>query len=356
MCLNVRNLLYPRLSSIAVAAFIISAPVTSSGQQAQTAPIHIQITEAIQRAQANEPIFAASVAAQKTEGINSYLAKAALLPTATYHNQMLLHAAQRDDEQGWRSGQSVAADLYREQCHSRVHQSGLPSTRRRIEASCRCEGRFRDCGPCLGGVGDSSAWLGFQRRRPVLPGRGCGDQTASFRAGPSGSDDFIQDLTQKREAAREVAHADVIKAQLQQQQRQRDLSDADVAADKARLELASSSLSGSANGLRNRRARHRAALPARDEVRPPRFHQKPGDSERPGGVRAATPACFRKSGLSAGSGAQLQLRHRRSAVCKHGPGRCEQPWLLHQRHAGYSCVGLVLDAENESSRARSSAM
>ena len=36
------------------------------------------------------------------------------------------------------------------------------------------------------------------------------------------------DLTQKREAAREVAHADVVKAQLQQQQRQRDLSDASV--------------------------------------------------------------------------------------------------------------------------------
>src|ERR1700685_3486696 len=46
------------------------------------------------------------------------------------------------------------------------------------------------------------------------------------------------DLAQKREAAREGAHADVVKAQLQQQQRQRDLSDATLAADKARLELA----------------------------------------------------------------------------------------------------------------------
>ena len=46
------------------------------------------------------------------------------------------------------------------------------------------------------------------------------------------------DLTQKREAAREIAHADVIKAQLQQQQRQRDLSDADVLAERTRLELA----------------------------------------------------------------------------------------------------------------------
>jgi outer membrane protein TolC len=46
------------------------------------------------------------------------------------------------------------------------------------------------------------------------------------------------ELTQKREAAREVAHADVVKAQLQQQQRQRDLNDATLATEKARLELA----------------------------------------------------------------------------------------------------------------------
>jgi outer membrane protein TolC len=45
------------------------------------------------------------------------------------------------------------------------------------------------------------------------------------------------DLTGKREGAREVAHADVVKAQLLQQQRERDLADAKLAADKSRLEL-----------------------------------------------------------------------------------------------------------------------
>jgi outer membrane protein TolC len=45
-------------------------------------------------------------------------------------------------------------------------------------------------------------------------------------------------LTQQRETAREVAHADVVKAQLQQQQRDRDLADARLEAERARLELA----------------------------------------------------------------------------------------------------------------------
>jgi outer membrane protein TolC len=45
-------------------------------------------------------------------------------------------------------------------------------------------------------------------------------------------------LTQQRETAREGAHADVVKAQLQQQQRDRDLAEALLGAQKSRLDLA----------------------------------------------------------------------------------------------------------------------
>jgi outer membrane protein TolC len=48
-------------------------------------------------------------------------------------------------------------------------------------------------------------------------------------------------LTQQRESAREGAHADVVKAQLQQQQRDRDLAEALLEAQKSHLDLASSS-------------------------------------------------------------------------------------------------------------------
>ena len=46
-------------------------------------------------------------------------------------------------------------------------------------------------------------------------------------------------LTSQREQAREAAHADAIKAQLVEQQRNRDVEDAQVAAEKARLEMGS---------------------------------------------------------------------------------------------------------------------
>jgi outer membrane protein TolC len=44
-------------------------------------------------------------------------------------------------------------------------------------------------------------------------------------------------LTKQRESAREAAHADVVKAQLQQQQRERDVADATLQVQKSRLEL-----------------------------------------------------------------------------------------------------------------------
>lgn len=77
---------------------------------------------------------------------------------------------------------------------------------------------------------------------------------------------LFTDLTQKREASREVAHADVVKAQLQQQQRQRDLSDANVTADKARLELAILLFPDPRTLYSTEAPETPAALPTQDEV------------------------------------------------------------------------------------------
>ena len=63
-----------------------------------------------------------------------------------------------------------------------------------------------------------------------------------------------------------MAHADVVKAQLQQQQRQRDLSDADVAADKARLELAVLLFPDPRTPYSTEAPGSPSVLPTRDEV------------------------------------------------------------------------------------------
>ena len=61
-------------------------------------------------------------------------------------------------------------------------------------------------------------------------------KAASARQGLQEAQQFLV-ITQRQEAGGEVAHSDVVKAQIQQQQRQRDAQDAELAALKARLAL-----------------------------------------------------------------------------------------------------------------------
>ncbi len=58
------------------------------------------------------------------------------------------------------------------------------------------------------------------------------------RAAGGGRSSHFFDLTQKRERGGEVAHSDSIKAQLQEQQQQRSLRDAEIEMERSRLDLA----------------------------------------------------------------------------------------------------------------------
>jgi outer membrane protein TolC len=204
--------------------------------QTPIAASSISLAEAIHRAQANEPNFAASLAAQKTAGINSYLAKAALLPTAMYHNQMLFTQSNGTTNKGGEVGnQSQPIFIANNAIHEYTSQLSINET-----IGLR---QIADAKAASATAARASAELEVARRGLVstvvaLYYQVSATQKKERLLGQALQEaDAFTSLTQKREAAREVAHADVIKAQLQQQQRQRDLSDADVAADRARLEL-----------------------------------------------------------------------------------------------------------------------
>src|ERR1700743_3302735 len=107
MCLTAKKLLHQWTSPLAV-GLLIGVPISSWGQQAQVTPNRISLSDAIKRAQENEPIFAASVAAQKTASIDSYLAKAALLPSVTYHNQVLYTQPNGQKNSGGQVGSQAA--------------------------------------------------------------------------------------------------------------------------------------------------------------------------------------------------------------------------------------------------------
>ena len=235
--------------------------------EAQTPPnaVSISLQEAIHRAQQNEPIFANAVAAQKSASIDGYIAKAALLPSVTYHNQVLYTEPNGRTNQGGQTG-SQAAPVFIANNAVREYASQA-SINETIGFK-----QFADAQVASANAARASAELEIARRGLVATVVSLYYSVAASenkeRLVQTAFDEAqgFTNLTVKREAAREVAHADVVKAQLQQQQRQRDLSDATLAAEKARLELAVLLFPDPRTQYSTEAVGAPPALPTRDEV------------------------------------------------------------------------------------------
>jgi outer membrane protein TolC len=197
----------------------------------------ISLSDAIHRAEQNEPTFASALATQKSAAIDRYLSKAALLPSVVYHNQALYTQPNGQMNQVVQGGaQASPIFIANNAVHEYVSQASISET---VGLK-----QFADAQVAAANAARASAELEVARRGLILT-------VVSLYYSVSASEtrehvleeafreaQSFTELTQKRETAREGAHADVVKAQLQQQQRQRDLSDGKLAKDKARLELA----------------------------------------------------------------------------------------------------------------------
>ena len=198
----------------------------------------LTLEQVIASAMANEPVFAAAQAERKALTLERANARAALLPTATYHNQAIY--TQANGVPTSRIGQTtdapapvfIANNAVREYASQGVLNESLGlgqvaairladanAARAQAELEIARRGLVSTVVTLFYGV-DSGA-----------------DKVAIAEQALIEADRFV-DITQKREHAREAAYADVLKAQLVQQQRRRELADAHLAADKARLKLA----------------------------------------------------------------------------------------------------------------------
>jgi outer membrane protein TolC len=229
-----------RLLGIAAFFGILLGDVSGKAQPTgtnQTIALAISLQEAIHRAQQNEPAFAAALADQRSAAIDRYLAKAALLPSAIYHNQMIYTQPNGETIPGGQAtNQSAPIFIANNAVHEYVSQASLNEM---VGVK-----QFADIRLTRANAARTEAELEVARRGLVAAVVGlyygvsnAETKRSAFKEALDEAHSFT-DHTQKREAAREVAHADVVKAQLQEQQRQRDLSDAEIAVEKARLELA----------------------------------------------------------------------------------------------------------------------
>jgi outer membrane protein TolC len=240
--------------------------VSSIAQEVQPASAAvISLSEAIHRAQQNEPAFAGAVAAQKSAAIDGYLTKAALLPSVTYHNQMLYTQPNGQTNQSVQDGtQASPIFIANNAVREYASQASINET---VGLK-----QFADVQVATANAARASAELEIARRGLILSVVSLYYSVSAFETKQHVLEEAFReaqsftDLTQKREDAREGAHADVVKAQLQQQQRQRDLSDGTLAADEARLELAVLLFPDPRTRFSTEAAGPPAALPTREDV------------------------------------------------------------------------------------------
>ena len=234
-----------RISHFVCLATLVSTAVAQQQvNPSATQPSFTSVTldEAIARARTNEPTFVAAVAASKNAALDKSIARAALLPSVAYNNQYLYtqpsHCPETNKICVANSGTTTAPVRFiaNNAVHEYISQGSVTET---IGAQ-----QFNALSRASASLAVANAELEVARRGLVASvaglfyGLSVSDRKVAVAQRAADEAKSLTTLTQQRENAREVAHADVVKAQLQQQQRDRDLADARLSAEKSRLELA----------------------------------------------------------------------------------------------------------------------
>lgn len=215
-----------------------------AAQQASPAPqagVTISLDEAIRRAQTSDPSYRSAVTDRGVAGLDHSLARSALLPGVVYHNQFvytspgqLAAVAPTATTTAVASGTPIF--IANNSIHEYVSQASITETvgaaavanllRTSAAAAVAVARQEVARRGLIAAVMGNYYGLLAAREKLLVAGHAAEEAT---RFGV---------LTRKLENGGEVAHADVVKSDLQKQQRERDLADAQLAAEKARLDLA----------------------------------------------------------------------------------------------------------------------
>ncbi|HET9183136.1 MAG TPA: TolC family protein [Candidatus Angelobacter sp.] len=217
----------------------------ASAQQATKAaptqaPLTLTLQDSIQRARANSVEFQSALTDQGLAHEDRVQARSALLPKVDYNNNFIYtqpgaSATGSANPGELASGQVprfIANNAVREYQSQGVAEESLGFAQvadlrraRALEAVARAKAEIAARGLVLTVVQNYYGFIAAQRKY------------ASVQLAASEAQSFLN-LSRKLENGGEVAHSDVIKAQIQFNDRQRDLREAQLAMDKARLDLA----------------------------------------------------------------------------------------------------------------------
>jgi outer membrane protein len=196
----------------------------------------VTLDQAIAAALANDPLFRNAVASAGSARLDAGLSRAALLPNATAHGEYLFTQPNGVRNQAGQVG-SQAAPRFIANNAIREYAAQLAVNENLSLASFADYRRSRAL--ALQGAADLESARRDLVVRVVAAYFGLISANNKVDVAQHALDEahtFV-DLTNKLENGREVAHADVVKADLTYQQRDRDLQDTTLAAEKARLDL-----------------------------------------------------------------------------------------------------------------------
>lgn len=211
---------------------VLSFTIPIAAQEAQPAssaeaPLTLTLQDALTRARSNSVQFQAALTDQGVAHEDKVQARAALLPSLTYNNTFIYTEPNGTPSGVFVANNSVHEYLSQANIHQVVGYTNYSDYRksRALEAVARAKAEVAKRGLVVTVVQGYYGLIAAQRKY------------ANVQQAAAETQQFLA-LSQKLENGGEVAHADVIKAQIQFNDRQRDLREARLAMDKSRLDLA----------------------------------------------------------------------------------------------------------------------
>jgi outer membrane protein TolC len=193
-----------------------------------TAPATVTLQDALKLARKNSPVFQAAMTDFALAHEDKVQSRATILPNVNFTTQAIYtQPAGKSTNPGFIAGNGVHEYLSQGNVHQVLSLDGFAGFRRSqaAEAVARARSEIAARGLVLTVVQSYYGFVSAQRK-----------YATAQKLGAEG-ERFLS-ISQKLEKGGEVAHADVIKAQLQFNQQTRDLKEAQLAMDRARLDLA----------------------------------------------------------------------------------------------------------------------
>lgn len=217
------------LLSIALAQNTASAADANSDPNHSTnlAPLTVTLQDAIARARRNSPEYRAALTAYASAKEDRVQGRAALLPGVDYNAGFLYTQGNGSSTGRYVGANGVHEYLSQGNVHQEISLQGIADYRRTLaaEAVAKARSEIAARGLIVTVVQNYYGFVVAQRKY----------ETAQ-RAATQGQ--RFLDISQRLEHGGEVAHSDVIKAQIQFNQQQRDLQESELEMNRSRLELA----------------------------------------------------------------------------------------------------------------------